>query len=761
MFRFQLTYIDTVTVDEPNGFSSLSSVLRRDFDSSGAIFQLTESDLKLEFAGQGRTVFEGARDAEGYDAVVTISIDEREDQFSDWTNIYVGQAIMENLEIDQDYAKVDFEEISLLKRITDRLNVPVESEATEDLDGNAINAATTVTISTPGRPILKESSGGTTEPIQRMDLVNDVWTYLSSGSFSNPAIINEPNLKEIKNQIIYFDEGKAFQETQYSINSNTELYLGGQLVLQYEAIEYTATISVNGRILIRDLNVGGGSTGDVDFYLRRLDGSNTTVDDRLIASWDMSDTKYDSNNDSAIEVIDFEVEDIIDDTYTYVLWLDSLSQTNTNRFTFGFNVSFLPVSAINFFDPLVLSTTANTKARSSTTTSTFIHEAIRHNIEVISGDSTALDAPYIGRSADGYDSDGCASQYVEFNGAQHRTVDRSPFSSLADRLESLISIFNLGWGMEQVYGGEDFKIKIAPREYFYQDVLLESFNEIEQESYNEQFFDWFSYSSVNVGYKTYTGGNNDFPGTLDDFNTETTYSVPISRIGDDTKVFKANYVASDILMEVTRREQFKNNPTNSWKYDDSLFICEVKDIYDSGTFSQGSRFQIGNVGIDYGGFSPINFTINPRFNFYNLFSILNSQLYRKPIDAVYRNTDYRINGDERIYYSGDSDIPCLGDTMVYNSGTAPELQQDNDAPFSGVRLFDPIKITFRNKISIEQRNRIVDAHRNNLASGNYGYINVTNPDGDVISGWLLEMAFNIVDKIATFELIKKADNYEL
>ena len=315
--------------------------------------------------------------------------------------------------------------------------------------------------------------------------------------------------------------------------------------------------------------------------------------------------------------------------------------------------------------------------------------------------------------------------------------------------------------MEQVYGGEDFKIKIAPREYFYQDVLLESFNEIEQESYNEQFFDWFSYSSVNVGYKTYTGGNNDFPGTLDDFNTETTYSVPISRIGDDTKVFKANYVASDILMEVTRREQFKNNPTNSWKYDDSLFICEVKDIYDSGTFSQGSRFQIGNVGIDYGGFSPINFTINPRFNFYNLFSILNSQLYRKPIDAVYRNTDYRINGDERIYYSGDSDIPCLGDTMVYNSGTAPELQQDNDAPFSGVRLFDPIKITFRNKISIEQRNRIVDAHRNNLASGNYGYINVTNPDGDVISGWLLEMAFNIVDKIATFELIKKADNYEL
>ena len=520
MFRFQLTYIDTVTVDEPNGFSSLSSVLRRDFDSSGAIFQLTESDLKLEFAGQGRTVFEGARDAEGYDAVVTISIDEREDQFSDWTNIYVGQAIMENLEIDQDYAKVDFEEISLLKRITDRLNVPVESEATEDLDGNAINAATTVTISTPGRPILKESSGGTTEPIQRMDLVNDVWTYLSSGSFSNPAIINEPNLKEIKNQIIYFDEGKAFQETQYSINSNTELYLGGQLVLQYEAIEYTATISVNGRILIRDLNVGGGSTGDVDFYLRRLDGSNTTVDDRLIASWDMSDTKYDSNNDSAIEVIDFEVEDIIDDTYTYVLWLDSLSQTNTNRFTFGFNVgggstgdvdfylrrldgsnttvddrliaswdmsdtkydsnndsaievidfevediiddtytyvlwldslsqtntnrftfgfnvSFLPVSAINFFDPLVLSTTANTKARSSTTTSTFIHEAIRHNIEVISGDSTALDAPYIGRSADGYDSDGCASQYVEFNGAQHRTVDRSPFSSLADRLESL------------------------------------------------------------------------------------------------------------------------------------------------------------------------------------------------------------------------------------------------------------------------------------------------------------------------------------
>ena len=99
----------------------------------GVFFQYTDGDLKLGLPGEGRTILETARDEEGIDAEVTFEIEERVDKWSDWIRIFEGQAIMQNLTIDQDYANVDFRESNLLTEIHDNLNTKVSLASTKSV----------------------------------------------------------------------------------------------------------------------------------------------------------------------------------------------------------------------------------------------------------------------------------------------------------------------------------------------------------------------------------------------------------------------------------------------------------------------------------------------------------------------------------------------------------------------------------------------------------------------------------------------------
>ena len=77
LFRFKLTYsgADT-TVIEPQGWDAFQSELKRDFKSHGVVFKYTSGTLKLGFA-DGRTLLEDAFRNDGYDAVVTLTVDQR------------------------------------------------------------------------------------------------------------------------------------------------------------------------------------------------------------------------------------------------------------------------------------------------------------------------------------------------------------------------------------------------------------------------------------------------------------------------------------------------------------------------------------------------------------------------------------------------------------------------------------------------------------------------------------------------------------
>ena len=741
-YRFDLTFAGVTTTlaipeEQPEGISSLDSVLHRDFDAAGAFFKFTGGDLKLKFPGTGKQILKTARNTDGIDAVVTFEMFKRPDEFQSFTSVFLGTAIMENLFIDIDFAEVDFDEIGLLQSIIRRQEVPAPLDATEDMDGNVISAAAEETITVEGRPILQTSAG-----IARKDtrLIFDP----GSAAYTTITAIFE----ELSNEIEW-TASNGFEAGAAATAPTASGIMGGNLRAELEFDPYTAIVTIGGSVGFR--NPGGTVTGSFILRLIETNDSGFTNHDLQTFSW----ADYNQSGNEVEQIpLDFTLSfPITEDTIFDLEWqVSSAGGSGTATIFTDGRLDTLNIIAPTF----TFSITVNRTAPESEIGAVFIHEALRHNLEQISGNVAGLDAPFFGRTEDGYPTDGAAAFFVQFNGYRARGFDtRSIVNIFKDSLESLISIFNVGYGIEEAYIGGAFTLKIAPREYFFANVQLVAFPTVIE--YGEEFFDWFLFNKIEIGYEKFSG-DDEFPGTLNDFNTLATYLTPFINV-EGTKAFKSKYVGSDILLEITRRKQFDVTPTESWKYDDDLFIMDVQDIYDTGAFVQGSIYDVANIGIDYAGLTPINLTINPRFNAYNFFSIFNTLLYKKALTAPFRNQEYKVNGTEKIFYTGGS--PELGDTEIHAEGAEPQVNQNLVALESGDRLFDPIKISFKVAMSSQEVDDIIKAHRNALPSGNYGYISVTNNEGETFTGWILDLKYNVIDEIGSFELIKRSENYQI
>ena len=162
-----------------------------------------------------------------------------------------------------------------------------------------------------------------------------------------------------------------------------------------------------------------------------------------------------------------------------------------------------------------------------------------------------------------------------------------------------------------------------------------------------------------------------------------------------------------------------------------------------------------------------NLRIHPRFNFWNHYSIVNSTSYKKPAaTSTIRTQSYNNNmGNSRaIIYANaaSSDFVKIGDPQQGGSPNETLDEDINQLKYEGgYRLFDPILIKFKAALSRGKIEEIIYAHRNALPGRNYGYISVTNPDGEIKQGWISKMSYNAIDEIASFEIIQKADLYDL
>lgn len=748
MFRFTLTYNSVSTeVDEPNGWTEFKSELNRDFKSHGVMFKYTSGTLKLGFA-DGRDVLEDAFRLEGFDAVVTLTVEERADATQPWTTVYTGTAVMRNRELSVDYFEVDFESSAFQQKIINRLDTKVRLDATVDLDGNALTGAITSYTGNWNDIRLKVKHradyrpGGASPLFQGYNNSNtetDGTNVFSHFMVDFTGMIEEKILNKI-------DITESANDGQLANDSGDHIFIigspnPGDLTLTGTfKYQYSGTITTT-------------STGNLDvnlrWYLRHENGSGTLQSQsqvfiKTLTTDGTSPYNYDSGVLTAsftnTTITGFNAGDRV------LLYMETEAEID-GVFSITDNVT------INVYNSSRANFTILIEDDTNSVKHYLTHDLLEWVMYILTGNSSGLQSTFFGLTDHGYASDGCGGLTAITNGSHLRGINDPIEISLKEILDSLNAIYGTGYSFEND-GAGNYSLRVELMEYFYSDnEILDLGTPITREvdTYRESTFDDLVFNKVEIGYGKYAN-DEDYNGDIDDFLTRSEYALPISTItGLYSKV--CTLITSGRLIQSTY--QAKEDLAKAWRYDnDNFFVCVVRS---ASTFipENDENFQtlagFSNSASD----TAYNLRIAPVYMFLNHALIVNSALLGKPLDSTIVNTSTQINKSFSALF--DSTEGCLlGDVQRLTRTSVGNIDVGNN--YVGYRLFAPVTHELIVAMTKTQLDLIIDNMENNGAN-NYGYLTYRDNDDNLQYGYLLNATWNPIDEIATITTIEKADNY--
>lgn len=454
-----------------------------------------------------------------------------------------------------------------------------------------------------------------------------------------------------------------------------------------------------------------------------------------------------------------------------------------------------------------------TKTESSGADFFLIHETADRVLKSISNNQAYLKSDLLGRTDLGYPENGEASLFAISNGYQIRnfeTTKRNVIISMKEILTSLNALYGIGMNIEQE--GSDKYVRIERFDYYYRDVEIISLDNVSD--YQEQIDTDIIYNEIEIGYKKYP---TDEISVMDEFNTKHSYITPIVSYKKKLSLL-SELIGSGYAIELTRRQQLNNSPTDSWKYDEDNFIVAVVDgVSESyqASFSSYGRIQIvgksfkaklgDKVQITGSLYNNKTFTVTsisqPLFSSYTYVYVSESV-----ISENFRTIGIKILGsfrperDENFNYISN----ILGRETSYNLRISPKRMLLNHSQWinSGLaykqgydlikntffslngdlrtrmtgeediieekanealleldgfeKIFRPEKITFKAPLTYDQIKYIKECHQNQNQDGkNYGYIRVKDDEGNWKAGYLMSLEYNPVNEMCSFVLRKK------
>ncbi len=750
IFRFKLTYsgADT-TVIEPKGWSDFKSEIKRDFKAHGVIFKYTSGTLKLGFA-DGRSVLETAFRNDGYDAIVTLTVDQRDSVLDAWVNAFTGNAVMKNRELDEDYFNVDFETSTFQQKVINRIDTKVRLDTLIDLDGNSLSGAITsysgswndIRLKVKYRADFRE--GGS-------DALKNTFSksHITTNGTPVYSFLVENFEGEIENNLKAFQTiTPAFSTGQISDNSGAHNFIISS--------ENTGDITITGTFKYRFH--GTLSTNSVEnipinlrWYLRREDSSGTGITQTLCFNKTITtDGTSPYVYDSGIITASFDEITITGFLKTERLFLYLEVRANVTE---GGSITTTNATNVDIYDNSRAVFTALKAADTNTVKHYLTHDIVERVIYILTGADARLKSGFFGLTDHGYGSDGCGGLTAITNGRHLRGINDPPEISLKEILDSLSAIYGTGYSFEND-GSGNYSLRLELMEFFYTDnEIIDLGNPVIKEgsSYKETTFDELTFNSVVVGYNKFAN-DEDFNGDIDDFLTMSEYSLPINTIkGQYNKT--SRLITSGRLIQATY--EARADLTKSWKYDsDNFFVCVVRS---ASTFipENDENFQTLAGFANSASDTAYNLRVAPVYMMLNHALIVNSALFGKVVSEIIINTSAEINKSFSALFNSSEDC-LLGDVQRLERTSIGNITIENN--FASLRLFAPIQHELTVAMTKAQLDLIIDNMENN-GSDNYGYLTYRDNEGAVQTGYPLVITWNPNDEIAAIKTLEKADNY--
>jgi len=205
----------------------------------------------------------------------------------------------------------------------------------------------------------------------------------------------------------------------------------------------------------------------------------------------------------------------------------------------------------------------------------FMHEVGDRLMQIITGQQEKFYSEFYGRTDLGYDEDGEFSKTALALGFWIRQFNDEKIEvSLKDFLETSNCIHNTGYGIETINGQE--QLVLEDLKYFFQNevgiVLTEQVSNVKRKVADDLY-----YANMSYGYKKPEDDRmyEEVMG-LDEYNTNTSYTNPITRV--DKKYDKiSKYRADSYGKEFARRKNIVDFPERDTRYDKDIFILDLKE----------------------------------------------------------------------------------------------------------------------------------------------------------------------------------------
>ena len=744
-YRFILTYSGTdTTVDEPKDWVNFESELNRDFNSHGAVFQYTSGTIKLGFVGSGRDLLEAAFQNDGFDAVVTLTVDKRTDQYFAWENIFIGDAIFENREYTQDYFMIDFEDSGFKQKLKNRLNTKVKLDTTVDLDGNTLTGSLTY-YTTQWDTISFFERWKAYWNKSRSSTLFDTFNYSTTGTSSTI----ETAYAKLRFSFPTVEDLKEPQSMSFPSFDGTNL-IEVMLIPDSDGT-YTFETKMHFELDVTVTSYTGADTvtGDWFLYLTHTDSGGTSK----------GSSPYEIDTDTRYGATPQTFMFVVNDTYTQT----GLSVVDGDKFSFYLVTNAKRVSATDTMDSAFefriyhdsyVDFAYLTASEQVEVKYWLIHDVMERIIQILTGQANSLESSFLALTEHGAGTDGCGGLNMLTNGYQLRGKSNQLEVSLKECLDHVIAEYGCGWGFKNVYGSYSMVAELM--EYFYRDtqiIDLGSPDEIKEgDSYKENSFDPLLVNNIKIGYSKYAN-DEDVDDNIQDFLTKAEYQTPVSSIeGSYSKI--SPFIASGRLIQATFNARL--TPDKTWKYDENVFI--VAGIRSAGSIvpENDEAFEL-ITGIDDPS-TAYNLRKAPVQMFLNHGLLINSACFGKTNDKLIQNVSSEINKAFTQKYV--SYAKCvLGDRqLLTRSSTGNIAISDN---FEGFRLFKPLQHEFTIAMSDETYNSIVRSMEgNNLDSTkDYGYLTYRDNEGNVQTGFPINIKRSPIQQIAKVVTLERSDSY--
>ncbi len=364
-----------------------------------------------------------------------------------------------------------------------------------------------------------------------------------------------------------------------------------------------------------------------------------------------------------------------------------------------------------------------------------INEALSHVVEAITNACLKVRSDYYGRTDSrpySATEDGCGGLRAINSGLQLRNaIDAKAFVSLKDMFEGLNPIDNIGFGLEADPDRPGFdQLRVEPVEYWYreQEVLaLDLADDVVVSTLDNE-----AIANIKVGYQKWEV---ESVNGLDEVNANREFRTLITTVNNTLSIL-SKFVAGSYAIEITRQQNYADTGAADTTYDNETFIyCMLRQLY-------GFTVEQGGVTNPLDFFSPttiFNWRIRP---FYNLMR------WFKTIAAAYPNVG---DTEKKLFFAaGTGNYRASGELTSgckLESHVVAENQDLSKADFVGGD-FQPLwrvkEIQFKYPLSLSEYKRVKD--------NPYGYIKIQCGTGEWLKGFINSIQYSPFKGEAEFNL---------